>query len=157
MNFFRTKFLWTLSLDSLNPISRALPENFLSESEFPTQKLFWKIPMERWTLFQQTLRHDLLSRSPKTFDQNRKNFFHFIFFGRIFFSNVANDTIQVILWKLQMVFFSESGENHSWRQILKVFPWPVEVSFNNLAEDCSIEIWKFFAQSPKIYYTKSEK
>ena len=40
MIFFQTKILSTVSLDTFNPILRALPENYLSESEFPTQNFF---------------------------------------------------------------------------------------------------------------------
>ena len=83
---------------------------------------------------------------------------HYIFFpAEYFFSNLANDTIQVILWKLKMVSFSESAKIHSWRQNLKVFTWPVECSFDKPAENFSIGIQIFFLLKVQKFIAPNQK
>ena len=159
MIFFQTKFLSTVSLDTLNPILRALPVNYLSESEVPTQKFFFEIPMERWTLFQQTLRLDLDQGLLKLLTKIGKNFIHYIvLFGGIFFfkPGLRYDTSNFV--KAADGFFLRVGR--------KSF---LETNSQSVSLTRRMQFWQagwkffngnpeiFFAQSPKIYCTKSEK
>ena len=151
MNFFQTKFLSTVSLDTLNPILRALPENFISESEFLTQKLFWKNPMERWTLFQQTLRHDLDQDLLKFLTIVGKNFIHYIvFFGGIIFfkPGLRYDTSNFV--KAADGFLLRVGKNSFLETISQSVSLTRRMQFWQAG-------WKLFNRNPNFSFCSKSK
>ena len=107
--------------------------------------------MERWTLFQQTLRHDLDQGLLKLLTKIGKNFIHYIvFFGGINFFKPGLRYDKSILVKAADGFFLRVGRKSFLETNSQSFSLTRRMQFWQAG-------WKLFNQNPKFFLLKVQK